>query len=85
MNTRNSKKMKLALITLAIAFGSLRGNAQTDAPYTVLATAQIMGSGRIDYVTADIPHVAGVVSAAPRGALGSCQGRDRLGTTQDNN
>ena len=35
--------------------GLLAGNvsAQTDAPYKVLATTQLMGNGGIDYVTAD--------------------------------
>ena len=46
--------MKTLLFTLT-GIGLLAGNvlAQTDAPYKVLATTQIMGNGGIDYVTAD--------------------------------
>ena len=46
--------MKSLFCSLA-GLGLLAGNvlAQTDAPYKVLDTTQLMGSGGIDYVTAD--------------------------------
>ena len=46
--------MKTLFCSLA-GLGLLAGNvlAQTDAPYKVLDTTQLMGSGGIDYVTAD--------------------------------
>ncbi len=46
--------MKTFLLSVA-GVGLLAGNvlAQTDTPYKVLDTAQLMGSGGIDYVTAD--------------------------------
>ena len=48
--------MKTFFCVLSVAgLGLLAGNvrAQTAAPYKVLATTQVMGSGGIDYVTAD--------------------------------
>jgi DNA-binding beta-propeller fold protein YncE len=48
--------MKTLLCLFSVAgIGLLAGNAlaQTDAPYKVLDTAQLMGSGGIDYVYAD--------------------------------
>ena len=43
------------LTGVLLGLGLLAGNAsaQTDTPYKVLATTQLMGSGGIDYVTAD--------------------------------
>ncbi|HEX5399619.1 MAG TPA: hypothetical protein VFY06_11290 [Verrucomicrobiae bacterium] len=47
-------KMFLRLLSAAgIAFLAARVNAQTDTPYKVLDTTQIMGSGGTDYVYAD--------------------------------
>jgi len=45
----------LSRILTVAGFGLLAGNvlAQTDAPYKVLATTQLMGTGGIDYVYAD--------------------------------
>ncbi len=46
---------KFSRLFLLVGFGLLAGNAlaQTDAPYKVLGTTQLMGSGGIDYVYAD--------------------------------
>jgi DNA-binding beta-propeller fold protein YncE len=49
------KILSLSRIFSLAGLGLLAGNvlAQNDSPYKVLATTQLMGSGGIDYVTAD--------------------------------
>jgi glutamine cyclotransferase len=52
---RRSSATRRAALALAVGFGLLAGRvlAQSDAPYKVLDTTQLMGNGGIDYVYAD--------------------------------
>src|SRR5690348_16804725 len=47
------KKLFSLLAVAGIGLFSANAFAQTDTPYKVLATTQLMGSGGIDYVYAD--------------------------------
>lgn len=50
------RPLSYVLLVTTIAMPSSRGIAQTapaDAPYKIVNTAQLMGTGRIDYVSAD--------------------------------
>ncbi len=75
-------KTSLALVGILFGLGLLAGPAfaQTDRPYQVLATTQLMGSGGIDYVTADS---AGRRVYVPRGGntfVFDLDGHQYLGT-----